>query len=564
MFRNNHDFSNSPYLDHSKYQQTGKKADKIIETMVDGATSTLRSVLPHEPKPPEGSKGYLCLQGSFVPKSLLLGLGMKSGMKQPSSKGKKKKNQEEERSINKLSSSISLESFKERRCILRESIQSFLENRLGSDGNCHDTAFLSRFPLNVSLHENLLKCQLTFATHDEATIVTSFVRENSISVSDIMEGYVGKEEMRTWIGCDYDSSPFLFSKKQLQVTQLTMIQLPNSLSWPRVSPPKFRRLVYPPRPAFGGFGSYENIINDIDSRRRITRFVYISGFGDSHVQGFSSNKKYSIKDKMWNMLTSFDSSGDGIEFWTMRGKPHSYIGMRSNGDALKVIESLQGKRILISINGCEIIDAEMSECNLENESFISERIFVDWADITQRSDEKLRLSKNGAQHVEKREPSRSECTSITSDVKIPGLHIIPDYISPEIESILFATVTGPQAAWYKKQEKPSGGKVKRRVQHYGYVFDYETSDVLREKGLCPPLPCVPEGRKTELSEYMKSAVDRKAGWDLLAGVIESTRQYSFDICRFPNLNQLTINEYEAGQGIGSHIDTPSAFDDGLM
>uniref|UniRef100_A0A7S1Z980 Fe2OG dioxygenase domain-containing protein n=1 Tax=Ditylum brightwellii TaxID=49249 RepID=A0A7S1Z980_9STRA len=33
---------------------------------------------------------------------------------------------------------------------------------------------------------------------------------------------------------------------------------------------------------------------------------------------------------------------------------------------------------------------------------------------------------------------------------------------------------------------------------------------------------------------------------------------------YPNINQCTLNEYAPGQGIGSHIDTISAFDDGLL
>jgi len=33
---------------------------------------------------------------------------------------------------------------------------------------------------------------------------------------------------------------------------------------------------------------------------------------------------------------------------------------------------------------------------------------------------------------------------------------------------------------------------------------------------------------------------------------------------YPRINQLTINEYTPGQGIGSHVDTLTAFDDGLL
>jgi len=100
------------------------------------------------------------------------------------------------------------------------------------------------------------------------------------------------------------------------------------------------------------------------------------------------------------------------------------------------------------------------------------------------------------------------------------------------------------------------------------------------------------------------------GWEALAGVIERTRRFDFanslaetydsnrktqedakgtclngdnpkNIARddtlpsspqcsdrsprtHPHINQLTINEYTPGQGIGSHVDTETAFDDGLL
>jgi alkylated DNA repair dioxygenase AlkB len=33
---------------------------------------------------------------------------------------------------------------------------------------------------------------------------------------------------------------------------------------------------------------------------------------------------------------------------------------------------------------------------------------------------------------------------------------------------------------------------------------------------------------------------------------------------YPDLNQMTVNEYKRGEGIGSHVDTKSAFSDGLI
>ena len=65
------------------------------------------------------------------------------------------------------------------------------------------------------------------------------------------------------------------------------------------------------------------------------------------------------------------------------------------------------------------------------------------------------------------------------------------------------------------------------------------------------------------------------GWEALAGIIERTRNHDFgpdlsepnntlkSMC-FSDLNQLTVNEYKEGSGIGSHVDTPSAFGDGLI
>jgi alkylated DNA repair protein alkB family protein 8 len=127
------------------------------------------------------------------------------------------------------------------------------------------------------------------------------------------------------------------------------------------------------------------------------------------------------------------------------------------------------------------------------------------------------------------------------------------------------------------QSTPSmSGNVKRRVQHYGYVFDYETANVLRDRTQqgadCPPMPAVPSA-VTEtgcVEEYIESSVREGRGWEALAGIIERTRQHDFsrdtstDSVRFCSLNQMTVNEYKEGSGIGSHVDTKTAFGDGLI
>ena len=84
------------------------------------------------------------------------------------------------------------------------------------------------------------------------------------------------------------------------------------------------------------------------------------------------------------------------------------------------------------------------------------------------------------------------------------------------------------------------GNVKRRVQHYGYVFDYETADVLRNRddsdaANCPPLPGLPSlyinnggiVDDEKLEELCDQAVEDRKGWDLLASVIERVRRFIF-------------------------------------
>ena len=157
-------------------------------------------------------------------------------------------------------------------------------------------------------------------------------------------------------------------------------------------------------------------------------------------------------------------------------------------------------------------------------------LFLDYADITKRSYSRGQNPDEAARG----EPSRSECTSLTADVVVPGLVLVPDFISEKEEEVLLAVLTGPQAPWAPPQSTPSmSGNVKRRVQHYGYVFDYETANVLRDRTQqgadCPPMPAVPSA-VTEtgcVEEYIESSVREGRGWEALAGIIERTRRHDF-------------------------------------
>ncbi|KFK44933.1 hypothetical protein AALP_AA1G321700 [Arabis alpina] len=117
---------------------------------------------------------------------------------------------------------------------------------------------------------------------------------------------------------------------------------------------------------------------------------------------------------------------------------------------------------------------------------------------------------------------------VDSELNIPGLFLVHDFVSVEEEQELLAAV----------DTRPWIGLAKRRVQHYGYEFCYGTRNVDTKKKL------------GELPLFVSTILER--------------------ISLFPNLDndpaslsldQLTVNEYPSGVGLSPHIDTHSAFED---
>lgn len=107
--------------------------------------------------------------------------------------------------------------------------------------------------------------------------------------------------------------------------------------------------------------------------------------------------------------------------------------------------------------------------------------------------------------------------------KIPGLIYIPEYISKIQEEELIKKID--------KQEWLSD--LKRRVQHYGYKYDYKARNISKDLKI-GDIP------------------------DWLSGYAESlfTNKY------FPKIpDQVIINEYEPGQGISPHIDCVPCFEE---
>lgn len=109
---------------------------------------------------------------------------------------------------------------------------------------------------------------------------------------------------------------------------------------------------------------------------------------------------------------------------------------------------------------------------------------------------------------------------------IPGLKYIPNYISEEEAEYLFRSINS--APWLSD--------IKRRVQHYGYKYDYKA-------------------RSIDYSMFIGSLPD----WSL---TIAERLYRDGHIPEMPD--QLIINEYLPGQGIANHVDCEPCFGDTVI
>ncbi|XP_020570588.1 alkylated DNA repair protein alkB homolog 8 isoform X1 [Phalaenopsis equestris] len=116
---------------------------------------------------------------------------------------------------------------------------------------------------------------------------------------------------------------------------------------------------------------------------------------------------------------------------------------------------------------------------------------------------------------------------VSSELAIPGIHLVHDFITSEEEQELLAAV----------DSKPWKNLSKRRVQHYGYEFLYETRNVDTKQFL------------GELPPFVSPIIEKMS---LFQGISDNKGQL---------LDQLTVNDYPPGIGLSPHIDTHSAFDD---
>jgi alkylated DNA repair dioxygenase AlkB len=111
-------------------------------------------------------------------------------------------------------------------------------------------------------------------------------------------------------------------------------------------------------------------------------------------------------------------------------------------------------------------------------------------------------------------------------MQISGLTYLPNYISNQEESELIALIDA----------QPWLTDLKRRVQHYGYKYDYKA-------------------RRINLSMKVGDLPD----W--LSNIAKRLYEEGF----FKEMpDQVIINEYEPGQGIAPHIDCEPCFEDTIV
>lgn len=105
---------------------------------------------------------------------------------------------------------------------------------------------------------------------------------------------------------------------------------------------------------------------------------------------------------------------------------------------------------------------------------------------------------------------------------IPGLHYIADYLDETREQALIEAI----------DRQPWRTELRRRVQHYGYAYDYKSRKVTAAMYL------------GELPVWLRSLCEELRDRDLMPRVAD----------------QVIINEYEPGQGIAPHVDCVPCFE----
>jgi len=109
---------------------------------------------------------------------------------------------------------------------------------------------------------------------------------------------------------------------------------------------------------------------------------------------------------------------------------------------------------------------------------------------------------------------------------VPGLRYCPDFLASDEEKYLLSVI----------DQQPWLSDLKRRVQHYGYRYDYKSRAIHAEMRLGP------------LPEWAMQLASRLRAEGIVPAVPD----------------QVIVNEYLPGQGIASHIDCQPCFGESIL
>ncbi|KAM6933137.1 tRNA (carboxymethyluridine(34)-5-O)-methyltransferase alkbh8 [Xenentodon cancila] len=122
-----------------------------------------------------------------------------------------------------------------------------------------------------------------------------------------------------------------------------------------------------------------------------------------------------------------------------------------------------------------------------------------------------------------------------ASVPLPeGLVLVEDFVSQDEEALLLSAID-----WSLTNDDATAQKSlkHRRVKHYGFEFRYDNNNVDKDKPLAAGIP-----------------------GECLCILERCVRNGHISVMP----DQLTVNQYESGQGIPPHVDTHSAFEDTIL
>ena len=144
----------------------------------------------------------------------------------------------------------------------------------------------------------------------------------------------------------------------------------------------------------------------------------------------------------------------------------------------------------------------------------------------------------------------------TAHVTVPGLSLIPEFVSEAAEADLIAVLgSGP---WERL--------IARHVRHFGYRFNYKTRRADVPAPRAEPAGSSPESAPCAEGHESNGACDALQFPPCVVSVADAIAALPAEVgVGFSGPpDQMTVNQYKPGQGISPHVDTHSAFGDGLL